>query len=178
MIGMLVLLIALLVLMILGAIIALEAKNLLSAIISLGIVGFGLTLAFLILHAPDLAIVQIVVETLTLVILIAVILKTSREDTLEEWNGKRVFFYQMTAIFLVVFLFFLSPVLKHLPDFGSPIMRMSGPYLKEGLARTGAANLVASVILDFRAYDTLGEAAVLFTAVIGVVAVLRKIGRK
>ena len=43
---------------------------------------------------------------------------------------------------------------------------------------TGAANLVASVILDYRAFDTLGEATVLFTAVMGVLAVVRKVGRK
>jgi multicomponent Na+:H+ antiporter subunit B len=37
---------------------------------------------------------------------------------------------------------------------------------------------VSSVILDFRAYDTLGEVVVLFTAIVGVLAVLRGIGRK
>jgi len=49
--------------------------------------------------------------------------------------------------------------------------------LNQGLSKTGAANLVTSVILDFRGYDTLGEATVLFTAVMGVIVVLRKIGR-
>jgi multisubunit Na+/H+ antiporter MnhB subunit len=34
------------------------------------------------------------------------------------------------------------------------------------------------VILDFRAYDTLGEATVLFTSVIGIMAILRRPGRK
>ena len=42
----------------------------------------------------------------------------------------------------------------------------------------GVAIVVASVILDYRAFDTLGEATVLFTAVIGVLAVMRKVGRK
>ena len=42
----------------------------------------------------------------------------------------------------------------------------------------GATNLVTSVILDFRAYDTLGEATVLFASVIGIMAVLRGKGRK
>jgi len=37
---------------------------------------------------------------------------------------------------------------------------------------------VTAVILDFRAFDTLGEATVLFTAVIGVLAVVRRTGRK
>ena len=52
----------LLALMLIGAIVALEAKDLLSSVISLGIIGFGLVLVFLLLRAPDLAITQIVVE--------------------------------------------------------------------------------------------------------------------
>ena len=171
-------LLLLLILMILGAIIALEAKNLISAIISLGIVGFGLTLVFLVLQAPDLAIVQIVVETLSLIILIAAVLKTTAEDTLETMSAKKLFLYLGGFTFLFIFMWFINAAFKFLPPFGQPLMRMADAYVKEGLNLTGAANLVSGVILDFRAYDTLGEATVLFTAVIGVITVLRKVGRK
>jgi len=168
----------LLALMILGAIIALGSKDLISAIISLGIVGFALVLAFLILQAPDLAIVQIVVETLSLVILLSAILKTAREDTTETIGSKKVFLWGGGLLFLIIFLLFSNQAIKFLPQFGFPIMRMSQNYLDLGLQKTGAVNLVASVILDFRGYDTLGEATVLFTAAIGVIIVLRKMGRK
>ncbi|MCX5656890.1 MAG: DUF4040 domain-containing protein, partial [Candidatus Omnitrophica bacterium] len=53
----------LLLFMIIGAIIAIESKDLLSGVIAVGAVGFALCLAFLILKAPDLAITQLVVET-------------------------------------------------------------------------------------------------------------------
>ena len=43
-------------------------------LIAMGIVGYGLVICFLLLRAPDLAIVQIVVETITLVIMVAVVL--------------------------------------------------------------------------------------------------------
>jgi multisubunit Na+/H+ antiporter MnhB subunit len=166
-------LIALVVLMVLGAIAALEAKDLLSSVILLGIIGFALVLAFLILQAPDLAIVQIVVETLTLVILIAAIKKTTRKDetlpTSAAWPA---------FLFLLVLAPMLVTALGGLPAFGAPVMRMAGEYVRHGLGATGAANLVASVILDYRAYDTLGEATVLFTAVTGVVVVLRGKGRR
>jgi multisubunit Na+/H+ antiporter MnhB subunit len=164
--------------MILGAVIALQAKDLLSAIISLGMVGFGLVLVFLILQAPDLAIVQIVIETLSLIILIAAILKTSRQDTAQAQAGKGVLLLGGGLVALIIFMLFVNQAIKFLPQFGFPIMRMANNYINLGLEKTGAANLVASVILDFRGYDTLGEATVLFTAVMGVVAVLRKIGRK
>ncbi|MFO7889451.1 MAG: hydrogen gas-evolving membrane-bound hydrogenase subunit E [bacterium] len=55
---------------------------------------------------------------------------------------------------------------------------MAKIYIDQGLSLTGAGNLVAAVILDFRGYDTLGEATVLFTSVVGIMAVLRKSGRK
>ena len=67
---------------------------------------------------------------------------------------------------------------QELPPFGKPLMRVSQRYIETGVADTGATNLVAAILLDFRAYDTLGEATVLFTAVIGVAAVVRRVGRK
>jgi len=170
-------LILLIVLMIFGAIIALESKDLLSGIISLGIVGFALTIIFLLLHAPDLAIVQIIIETLTLVILIAAVLKTTRKDTSEEFGLQKVLLWGACICFAGVFMWKFLTILNHLPPFGSPELRMSLAYLN-GTAQTGAMNLVAAVILDFRAYDTLGEATVLFTSVAGIIAVLRKVGRK
>ena len=175
---MLMILILLLVLMIFGAIVALESKDLLSGIISLGIIGFGLTILFLLLQAPDLAIVQIIIETLTLVILIAAVLKTTREDTTEKLDARKVVFWVGGLIFLSAFLVASYKAFQYLPQFGSPNLRMAQAYIDQGLTLTGASNLVAAVILDFRAYDTLGEATVLFTSVAGVVAVLRRVGRK
>ena len=58
-----------------------------------------------------------------------------------------------------------------------------GAFLEHGLAAekgsrgTGAANYVMGILLDYRAYDTLGEATVIFAAVIGAYAILRKVGR-
>lgn len=167
----------LLVLMIFGAIVALESKDLLSGIISLGIIGFALTVIFLILQAPDLAIVQIIIETLTLIILIAAVLKTTREDTTESFDSKKALLWVSGLVFMAVFMLAAHRAFQHMPEFGSTSLRMAQAYVDQGFSLTGASNLVAAVILDFRGYDTLGEATVLFTAVAGVVAVLRKVGR-
>lgn len=172
-------LILLLVLMIFGAIVALESKDLLSGIISLGIIGFALTVIFIILQAPDLAIVQIIVETLTLVILIAAVLKTTRKDTVEKNKVRKIVLWITGLVCVAVFMLTAVRAFQHLPEFGSSAsLRMAKTYIDQGLALTGASNLVAAVILDFRGYDTLGEATVLFTSVMGIVAVLRKVGRK
>jgi len=165
----------LLVFMIIGAIIAIEMKDLLSAVIALGAVGLGLSIVFLILKAPDVAITQIVVEMLCLIILLRATLK---RDLPFSTTGRWFLNTLITAGFIATFLFVAVQAFKDLPEFGYPIMRIANTYLKEGLVKTGASNLVSSVILDFRAYDTLGEATILFTAVIGVLTIVRRIGRK
>lgn len=48
----------------------------------------------------------------------------------------------------------------------------------ETIEKTGAINSVTSIVFDFRGYDTLGESFVLFTAVCGATAVLRKPRKK
>lgn len=165
----------LLLFMIIGAIIALEVKDLLSAVAALGASGLGLCIAFLTLKAPDLAITQLVVEILCLIILIRA---TIKKDLPFSTSGRWLFNTLTTFVFLIVFLYLGYLALKELPTFGYPIMKVSKFYLKEAITKIKTVNVVGSVILNFRAYDTLGEATVLFTAVIGVFAIMRKKGRK
>ncbi len=171
---------SLLVFMIAASIIAVETRDLLSSVIALGAVGFGLTMIFLFLQAPDLAIVQVVVEILCLVFLIALIFKTTKTDTVTGTaNGpKGLFVVGAAIVFLVLFSAVFLYVIRQLPSFGGPLREVARYYVKHGLDKTGAANLVSAILLDFRGYDTLGEATVLFTSVVGVLAVLRNAGRK
>lgn len=165
---------------IIAAIIAVETDNLLSAVICVGAIGFGGSLMFLFLRAPDIAITQIVVEVLGLVILI----RATIARDLTFISGDREFFQTIVSV-VIVFMIFLAgiQVLRALPEFGTPVFAQtdnsaSQTYLAEGLKDTGAANIVSSVILDYRAYDTLGEATVLFTSIIGATVILRKTARK
>lgn len=165
----------LLIFMIIGAIIAVEVKDLLSSVVAIGTVGLGISLAFLILKAPDLAIAQLVVEILCLIILIRATLK---KDLPFSASGRWILNTLITVFFIMLFLIISYFCLKDLPVFGFPIMKVSSIYLQEGLSKTGAVNMIAAIILDFRAYDTLGEATILFTAVVGVLAIMRTKGRK
>ena len=165
----------LLIFMIIGAVVAIEVKDLLSSVVTVGAVGIALSMVFLILKAPDVAITQLVVEILCLIILIRATLK---KDLPFVTTGRWFLNTLITLTFISIFLFVAVKALRELPEFGYPVMKIAKTYIKEGLPQTGAANIVASIILDFRAYDTLGEATVLFTAVIGVLAIVRRIGRK
>jgi multicomponent Na+:H+ antiporter subunit B len=163
-----------------AALVAVETKNLLSSVICIGAIGFGVSLMFLFLRAPDIAITQIVVEVLGLIILI----RATLARDLTFITGDREFFGTVVSIVIILALSLVGiEVLKSLPEFGTAVFTQmpdaaSQTYIKEGLAETGAANLVSSVILDFRAYDTLGEATVLFTSIIGATVILRRVARK
>ena len=65
-----------------------------------------------------------------------------------------------------------------LPAFGDPNHpinnEVSARYIENGLQETGAVNIVTGMILDYRAFDTLGESSVLFTAAMVVLFLLRK----
>ena len=170
----------LLLFMIIAAIVAVETDNLLSSVICVGAIGFGGSLMFLFLRAPDIAITQIVVEVFGLIILIRATI--SRDRTFI--TGDREFFGMVVSV-VIIFVIFLAgmKVFETLPDFGTPIFAQapeaaSQTYISDGMQKTGAANLVAAVILDFRAYDTLGEATVLFTTIIGATVILRKKAKK
>ena len=170
----------LLLFMLIAAIIAVETDNLLSSVICVGAIGFGGSLMFLFLRAPDIAMTQIVVEVLGLIILIRATI--SRDRTFI--TGDREFFGTVVSV-VIIFVILLAgmKVFETLPDFGTPIFTQapeaaSRTYIRDGMQKTGAANLVSSVILDFRAYDTLGEATVLFTSIIGATVILRKKSKK
>jgi multicomponent Na+:H+ antiporter subunit B len=170
----------LLLFIIIAAIIAVETDNLLSSVICVGAIGFGGSLMFLFLRAPDIAITQIVVEVLGLIILIRATI--SRDRTFI--SGDREFFGVVVSV-VIIFVISLAgmKVFETLPAFGTPIFTTapeaaSQAYIRDGIQKTGAANLVASVILDFRAYDTLGEATVLFTSIIGATVILRTKAKK
>ena len=63
--------------------------------------------------------------------------------------------------------------------FGEPRTDGVGQAYLAGAARdTGSANAVMGILLDYRAYDTLGEATVIFVSVLGTYAILRHVGRR
>ncbi len=50
-------------------------------------------------------------------------------------------------------------------------------YIQNGQAELGANNIVTTIVFDYRGFDTLGEATVLFGAAVGVLTLFRGVGR-
>lgn len=206
------LLIMLIVFMLLAALVAVEARDLLSSVIAVGAAGFALSVIDLLVGAPDLAITQVVVEVIALVLLIRAVL--TRRDTSVTASGDvlRTGAALLGAGVILAVVFFAvggveaegtipplgRPVLTHAKDdpvppgvsrqyLGDPdqLEQVEKGVLAENEAEhlgaakeTGAANAVMAVLLDYRAYDTLGEATIIFVSVLGAYAVLRRVGRR
>ncbi len=76
-----------------------------------------------------------------------------------------------------VIIWFLLQTVAHMPRFGAADVPGNNlvikRYIERGLQETGAVNIVAGMILDYRAFDTLGESTVLFIAACAVLILLR-----
>ena len=183
----------LLIFMLVSAVAAIHMRSLLSAVIALGALGFASALSFLALGAPDVAIPQVLVDVVTLVILIRATLGRDVKTTsgLRDTPG-----IALSVVLLVLFGIFAIHAARNLPPLGhagmhaeanKPVPLAPGAdfdpaapshfYVEKGPEVTGSANTVTAVLLDFRGYDTLGEATVLFTALVGAVVLLRKRSR-
>jgi len=78
--------------------------------------------------------------------------------------------------FSIVAIFFVFTALMIHP-FGSPPSdtNMDDYIIDNAQTETGANNAVTSVVFDYRGFDTLGEATILFTAVAGVILLFRRL---
>lgn len=163
--------------MIIGSIIAIETSDLLSSVIAVGAVGLGLAIVFLLLGAPDLAIVHVVVEGLALVMPLRLLIVSEDVTYTHSYRVAGLFATACGLIFAGIFIVVASIAFREIPRFGHPEMRMAEEIIRRGFAETHAPNVVTNVLLDYRGYDTLGETAVIFTAIIGAIAILRKKGK-
>lgn len=73
------------------------------------------------------------------------------------------------------FLIFGAVALR---PFGAPTLREMDDYFNRfSQPEVAANNAVTAIVFDYRGYDTLGEATVLFAAVTGVALILRRLGK-
>ncbi|MDW7651257.1 MAG: hydrogen gas-evolving membrane-bound hydrogenase subunit E [Bacillota bacterium] len=83
----------------------------------------------------------------------------------------------LVVIFLALIMVVLVITVIEMPAVGDPanITNNEVPqrYLEDSIEETGALNVIASIITDYRAFDTLGEATVLFVAIAAVLSNLK-----
>lgn len=156
-----------LLLMLAAAAVAISASSRLTAIVALGVVGLGMTLVFAFYSAPDLAMTQFAVETLTVLLFVFVIYRLPRFATLtgrrERLRDAVVATLAGALMTLLALTALQSPHPMHVSEF----------FAAESWLSANGRNVVNVILVDFRALDTLGEIVVLMVAALGVHALVR-----
>ena len=156
-----------------GALGVLLARSRLSALIFMGLAGFGSALVFVLLRAPDLALTQLLIETVTVILFLSVfrylplLTRYSRSRRVATLDAVVAAGAGMTVFTLLIAV--QTPVRE----------RISGFFLEVGKSVGGGYNVVNVILVDFRGFDTMGEITVLAVVAVSVVALLRlTVGRR
>ena len=153
--------------MVLGALFAAISRSRLGAVVSVGIMGFSIALTFILFSAPDLGITQLLVETLTVILLVLVLFRLPRFSSLSTPIERvRDVAVAGTLGGLVTLLVLTSWSIDQFVPISDYMIANSAP-LAHG------RNIVNVILVDYRALDTLGEIFVLALAAIGVFAMLK-----
>jgi multicomponent Na+:H+ antiporter subunit A len=154
---------------VLGAALAVTAaRRRMVAVLLLGAVGFGVAVLFVIQGAPDLALTQLLIETLTLVIFALVLRHLPSRFTPSRWrigNGLRLGVALSVGVFVACFA---------LVAVASPAERstVAAEHIGRALPEAEGRNVVNVILTDFRALDTLGEISVLSIAALGITSLV------
>ena len=153
--------------MVMGALFATISRSRLGAVVSVGIMGFSIALIFILFSAPDLGITQLLVETMTVILLVLVLFRLPRfsnlSTTLERIRDGAVAAMMGILIFLLIMTAWsinqFEPISMYMIENSAPLAY--------------GRNIVNVILVDYRALDTLGEMFVLALAAIGVIAMLK-----
>jgi multicomponent Na+:H+ antiporter subunit A len=149
-----------------GALSAAFARSNMAAVLSLGTVGYGIAVMYALLGAPDLAMTQFAVETLTVVIFVLVFYQLRGFGDLSSRLVKaRDAVVAVTAGALVMTLVLFVGA-------SGTTSRLAAYYAEAAPRLAHGLNVVNVILVDFRGFDTLGEITVLVTVAVGVRALL------
>ena len=154
-------------LIIASSIFAVHTKSRLTAIVSVGVVGYSVALIFIMYSAPDLAMTQFAIETLTVILFVLIIYKLPKYVKFTSTSGRirdLVFACLSGLLLSLITLFVISdPMTSELKNY----------FAENSLPIGKGRNIVNVILVDFRALDTMGEITVLAIAAIGVFALLK-----
>lgn len=152
---------------IVGVGVSIFSSSRLMAIVGLGVVGFGITIIFILFGAPDLAITQFAIETLTVILFVLAIYKLPKFLPLSVDSAK-----YRDAVVALLFGGVITVLLLNV--ISVPMVSDLKTYFGDNSLSLGKGlNVVNVILVDFRALDTLGEVIVLSVAAIGIYSLLK-----
>lgn len=148
-------------------------RNLFAVVILAGIYSFLMATLLVALDAVDVAMTEAAVGAGISTVLFLGALHLTRGD--ETQPLKRTWSALLASLGVGAALVYGTLGLPDFSDPAAPIHTHVAPrYLQEGPKETGVPNVVTAVLASYRGFDTLGETTVVFTAGIGVIALLRR----
>lgn len=152
-------------------------RNLFSVVVLGGVYSFLMATVLVALDAVDVAMTEASVGAgISTVLLLGALYLCGGE---EAKPLHRPWLPLAVSVVIVAALVYGTLGLPAFSDPQAPIhVHVVPRYLNEALKETGVPNVVTAVLASYRGYDTLGETTVVFTAGIGVIALLRRLRRR
>ncbi|CAL8899615.1 putative cation antiporter NADH dehydrogenase subunit [Kocuria varians] len=158
--------------MVVAALLVLTARKRFLAVLLVSVTGYGLALIFALHGAPDLALTQTLVETISLVAFVLAL----RSLPGPLWNRKPAGHRVFRAVFAVVFgVFMMALAMFSISSRGAARISLDLPEMAYKLG--DGANVVNVILVDIRAWDTMGEITVLTVAATGIASLIFVKGR-
>ncbi|HST99212.1 MAG TPA: Na+/H+ antiporter subunit A [Geodermatophilus sp.] len=155
-----------------AAALTLRIRQRLSAVLVVGVTGYGIAVVFALQGAPDLALTQFIVETLTLVVFVLVLRKLPKDIT-ERHRPRERAVRGVIAVAMGAFMAAVGAVALSARTATPVSEAWPGPAYEFG----GGKNIVNVALVDIRAWDTLGEISLLVVAATGVASLVFLRGR-
>lgn len=155
------------ILVVVGALIVVVSRSRLGAIAALGLVGYSVGLIYVLYGAPDLAMTQFAIETLTVILFVLVFYHLPAFAT---YSGKRERLRDMLVALIGGAMMTVLVLLAVEIQVDEPV---SDYFIRNSAPKAYGHNIVNVILVDFRVLDTLGEILVLAVAAIGVHTLLR-----
>jgi multicomponent Na+:H+ antiporter subunit A len=155
-----------------AALTAIMSRSRLGAVAALGVVGYSVGFIFVLFSAPDLAMTQFMVETLTVILFVLVFYHLPRFSA---------FSTQMELFRDAVTALAFGALITIIVSIGAGIQlypKISDYFIENSLPLAHGRNVVNAILVDFRGFDTFGEITVLAVAAVGVYALLKQRPRK
>ncbi|WP_197367444.1 hydrogen gas-evolving membrane-bound hydrogenase subunit E, partial [Streptomyces clavuligerus] len=149
-----------------AALMCLQVKRRMKAVVMAGLTGYGTALLFVVQGAPDLALTQFAVETVSLLVLVLVMrrMPVYFQETISPWRLRVRVPLALALSAAVAFTLWVVAAARRADP--------AGRELVYDTARHGVKNVVATILVEYRAWDTLGESAVLAVAAVGVTSLI------
>jgi multicomponent Na+:H+ antiporter subunit A len=159
--------ISILLMLLAGVLYTVFTKSRLAAVAALGVVGLSFSLLFLFYSAPDLAMTQFSVDTLTVILFVLVLYKLPKYLNLSE-NYLRIKHGILSISFGVLITLLILRVLSEPKN-----TEISEYYAENAYKLAHGKNIVNVILVDFRGIDTMIEISVLIVAALGVFGLLK-----